>query len=105
MKQANKLYRFYQKYLANKYVLASLIFLIWMLFLDSNNLIQRFRTMRNIQKLEEQKAYYEKRIEEDREKLNELRSDEEKLEKFAREQYLMKKVDEDVFIVLINEDE
>ncbi len=105
MKQAHKTYRFYQKYLANKYVLASLIFLVWMLFLDSNNLIQRFRTMRNIHKLEEQKAYYEERIKEDREKLNELRSDDEKLEKFAREQYLMKRQNEDVFVVLINEDE
>ncbi|MDA3865253.1 MAG: septum formation initiator family protein [Salinivirgaceae bacterium] len=104
MKRANRLYRFYHKYLANKYVLAFLVFLVWVLFLDSNNLIQRYKTIRNIEKLKDQKSYYEKRIKEDTEKLHELRSDKEKLEKFAREQYLMKKPNEDVFVVLIDED-
>ncbi|WP_462280008.1 FtsB family cell division protein [Salinivirga cyanobacteriivorans] len=105
MKKANKLYWFYQKYLANKYVLAFFIFLIWILFLDTNNLIQRFRTISHIHKLEEQKAYYKERIEKDRAKLIELRSNEEQLEKFAREEYLMKKENEDVFVILVDEEE
>lgn len=100
MKPANKLYRFYQKFLANKYVLATTVFLVWMLFLDTNNLIDRYRNLNYINKLEEQKSYYKKRIEEDTEKLNELRSNKSKLEKFAREQYLMKNPDEDIFIIL-----
>lgn len=104
MKKANKLYRFYQKYLANKFVLAALVFILWMLFLDTNNLLQRVKTINHINKLKEQKEYYEERIEVDKEKLIELRSDKNKLEKFAREQYLMKKDDEDIFVILINED-
>jgi cell division protein DivIC len=104
MKKANKLYRFYQKYLANKFVLASLVFIVWMLFLDTNNLIQRVKTISHINKLQEQKDYYEKRIQEDKEKLNELRSDKKKLEKFAREQYLMKKENEEIFVILVDED-
>lgn len=103
MKRANKAYRFYQKYLANKFVLAFFVFLIWVSFLDTNNLIQRFKTVQQIDKLEEQKKYYRQRIDEDIEKLRELRSNKDKLEKFAREQYLMKKPDEDIFVVLIDE--
>lgn len=61
--------------------------------------------MSHIQKLEEQKDYYKERIEKDREKLIELRSDEEQLEKFAREEYLMKKDNEDVFVILVDEDD
>lgn len=103
MKPANKLYRFYQKYLTNKYVLAFIVFAVWVGFLDTNNLIQRFKAVRHIQKLEEQKTYYEKRIHEDTEKLKELRSNKEKLEKFAREQYLMKKPNEDIFVILVDD--
>lgn len=104
MKKANKIYRFYQKNLANKFVLASTVFILWMLFLDTNNLLQRVKTLSHINKLQEQKEYYEKRIKEDKEKLIELRSDKKKLEKFAREQYLMKRDNEDIFVILINED-
>lgn len=104
MKPANKFYRFYQKYLTNKYVLALIVFAVWISFLDSNNLIQRFKAVKQIHKLEEQKDYYEKRIGEDTEKLKELRSNKEKLEKFAREQYLMKKPKEDIFVILVDED-
>ena len=104
MKPENKFYRIYQKYLTKQYVLALIVFAVWISFLDSNNLIQRFKAVKQIHKLEEQKDYYEKRIEEDTEKLKELRSNKEKLEKFAREQYLMKKPKEDIFVILVDED-
>ncbi|MGQ9619701.1 MAG: FtsB family cell division protein [Bacteroidales bacterium] len=84
----------------NKYFLAIAIFLIWILLLDANNLIDRFRQMNQLRKLRQEKEYYQKKIAEEREKLNKLRTDDNYLEKFAREQYLMKKKDEDLFIVL-----
>jgi cell division protein FtsB len=92
-------------FLKNKYILAILIFLLWVILLDANNLIDRLRQMNQLRKLKQEKEYYQKKIAEEREKLNRLRNDDDYLEKFAREQYLMKKKDEDLFIVLTPREE
>ncbi|HOO98821.1 MAG TPA: hypothetical protein PLV06_09995 [Bacteroidales bacterium] len=86
--------------LRNKYVLTSLIFAVWILLLDSSNLVARFREMRELRNLNNEKEYYLNKIEEDSKKLRELRTDDRNLEKFAREQYKMKRPDEDLYIVL-----
>jgi cell division protein FtsB len=87
-------------FLRNKYLLTLIIFVVWILLLDSNNLISRYKEMKNLRKLKSEKEYYVKRIEEDKEKLYELKTDDRNLEKFAREQYRMKKPDEDLYIIL-----
>lgn len=84
----------------NKYALTIIIFVIWVLLLDSNNLIARYKEMKELHKLKIDREYYLKRIEEDKKKLHELKTDNHNLEKFAREQYRMKKPDEDLFIIL-----
>lgn len=56
--------------------------------------------MKELRKLKQDREYYLKKIEEDRRKLNELKTDNDNLEKFAREQYRMKRKDEDLFIVV-----
>ncbi len=84
----------------NKYIITILLFLIWIFLLDSNNLIIRIRKMRELHKLRNEKEYYVNKIEEDSRKLMELKTDNDNLEKFAREQYRMKKPDEDLYIVL-----
>jgi len=86
--------------LRNKYILTVLIFLIWLLLLDSNNLVSRYRDLRELHKLRSDREYYLKRIETDKKKLKELQTDDRNLEKFAREQYRMKKPDEDLYIIL-----
>jgi len=87
-------------WMRNRYVLTVLIFLLWIILLDPNNLISRVREIRTLNRLEREKEYYMSRIEEDRRKLNELRTSDENLEKYAREQYRMKKPDEDLFIIV-----
>ena len=84
----------------NKYILTILIFLIWLLLLDSNNLISRYKEIRELHKLRNEKEYYLKKIETDNRKLQELKTDDESLEKFAREQYRMKRPEEDLYIIL-----
>jgi cell division protein DivIC len=84
----------------NKYILTILIFLIWLLLLDSNNLISRYKEIRELNRLRKDREYYQKKIEADRKKLMELKTDNDNLEKFAREQYHMKKPDEDLYIIL-----
>ena len=93
------------KYIKNKYVLTLIIFFVWILLFDSNNLVDRFSQMRSLKQLEKDREYYMERIEEDSKKLNELETDKANLEKFAREQYLMKKEDEDIFVVIDEEEE
>ena len=84
--------------LNNKYVIASLIFLLWILFFDQNNLLNRISDLRNLREMKAQKEYYAKKIETDIQRTKELETDDDNLEKFAREQYLMKKANEDIFI-------
>lgn len=84
----------------NKYVLTIIVFVVWVLLLDSNNLISRYKDMMELRKLKTDKEYYNQRIMEDKQKLHELKTDNHNLEKFAREQYHMKKPDEDLYILL-----
>lgn len=90
--------------LKNRYFLTLIVFFIWILLFDNNNLIDRYHYMKNLRQLERDKVYYQERIEEDSRKLNELRTSDENLEKFAREQYFMKKDNEDIYII-VDEDE
>lgn len=92
-------------WMKNKYVLTILVFLVWIILLDPNNLVSRVREIKTRNRLEQEKEYYMNRIEEDRRKLKELRTSNENLEKFAREQYRMKKPDEDLFIIVSPEQE
>jgi cell division protein DivIC len=92
-------------WMKNKYVLTLLVFLAWIILLDPNNLISRVREIKTLNRLEREKEYYMGRIEEDRRKLNELRTSNENLEKYAREQYRMKRPDEDLFIIVSPEQE
>ncbi len=84
----------------NKYILTVIIFSVWILLLDSNNLIARYMEIKELHKLRTDREYYKQRIEVDRKKLYELKTDNHNLEKFAREQYRMKKPDEDLYIIL-----
>ena len=93
------------KYVKNKYLLTLVVFTVWILLFDSNNLIDRFSQIKSLNQLEKDKEYYQERIEEDSKKLNELETDKENLEKFAREQYLMKKEDEEIFVVIDEEED
>ncbi len=89
--------------LRNKYLMAVLIFLVWLLIFDNNSLIDRVKYLRTLHGMEEEKQYYLERIEEDSRRLNELKTDRDNLEKFAREQYFMKKENEDVFVIVEEE--
>jgi cell division protein DivIC len=86
-------------YLKNKYLLSLLVFFIWLLFFDQNNLVDRYISHRHIRQLEKDKIYFRERIKEDSMRMNQLKTDNENLEKFAREQYLMKRENEDIFII------
>ncbi len=87
-------------FLKNKYVITTFIFLVWISFFDQNNWFERLRNMKQLKQLEEDKQYYQAKIKEETRRLEELQTDKENLEKFAREQYLMKKENEDIFLII-----
>jgi cell division protein DivIC len=92
-------------WLRNKYVITIIVFLLWLVLFDANNLLDRLRDMKKFRSLEQDREYYLNRIEEDRSKLQELRTNDENLEKFAREQYRMKKPDEEIYVIVTPEQE
>jgi cell division protein FtsB len=87
-------------WLKNRFVLVGLVFLVWMVFFDSNDLISQYKYKRKLRQLEENKNFYLEQIELVKQDKEELFTNLEKLEKFAREKYKMKKDDEDLYIVL-----
>ena len=92
---------FYKKYLAgiNKYWLVTILFLAITFFVGDSNLYNRFKYDEKIRFLEGEINRYKKEIEQNKKKIQELQTDKEGLERFAREEYLMKKEDEDIFII------
>ena len=84
----------------NKYFLSIVVFFIWLLIFDQNNLIDRVSNIHKLNQLEKEKKYYLHKIEQDEKRMNELKTDKKNLEKFAREQYLMKKDNEDIFVIV-----
>lgn len=77
-----------------------LFFLIWILFFDEYNLFRIRRDNKKLQQFKEEKIYLEKKIEEDRLHLQKLQTDPNALERYAREEYLLKKEDEEVYIII-----
>jgi cell division protein DivIC len=86
--------------LKNKYFIASILFLTWIVFFDENSFVSHAENKRRLYELNKQKEYYQERIAEDKQKIEDLNAGKNELEKFAREQFMMSKPDEDVYIVV-----
>ena len=86
-------------FLKNKYVLVLIAALVWLMFFDQNNLIQQYRHSRQLRQFEAEKQYYLHEIAHDSLALEKLKNDPDELERYAREKYLMKRENEDIFII------
>lgn len=87
----------------NFYFITAFVFVVWMLFFDSNDLLTQYRLNKKLNDLENEKAYFEEKIAEVKQDREELLSNKDLLEKFARENYFMKKKNEDLFIIVEKE--
>jgi cell division protein FtsB len=83
----------------NKFFIAAVAFVVWLSSMDRNNFLSQYELQAEVNKLEDEKAFFQQEIDQTRTEQQELLSSPEKLEKFAREKYLMKKDDEDLFII------
>ncbi len=73
---------------------------IWLLFFDKNDLFSQWSRRAEVKKLEDDVQYYRDEIDRNRKEMNELQSNPVLLEKFAREHYLMKKDNEEIYILV-----
>lgn len=83
----------------NKYGVAVIVFVILTFFTGDSTILKRISYSMQINRLESEIEYYTREKEKNLEKLNAIRSSAESLEKYAREQYLMTKPDEELFII------
>lgn len=81
------------------YFICSIMLLLWLVFFDSNDLISQVEMSNKLTDLENEVSYFESKISEVEEERAALLTNKEKLEKFAREEYLMKKPTEEVFVI------
>jgi cell division protein FtsB len=84
----------------NLYVITGAAFLAWMLFFDRNDLITQVRLQMKLDQYRQKKHYYEQQINAVNKEQQELLTNKEALERFAREEYLMKKDEEDLFVIV-----
>lgn len=84
--------------ITNKFLLAGVFFIVWMLFIDQRDYFQQKERRDELHKLEQKKVYYQQEIDKTRKELGDLQNSPAALEKYARERYLMKKDGEDIYI-------
>ena len=84
----------------NKFFLVAVAFVVWMTFFDKNDLLSQYQYHQQVTKLEQERDFYKTETDKVSKDLEELTSNPQQLEKFAREKYLMRKDNEDVFVVV-----
>ena len=94
-----KIFKNIPPWLRNKYSLTLLVFAVWLVFFDHNDLFVQMERTSELKQLEKGRDYYTEQIQEMKKELSELDNDPASLEKAAREKYMMKKDNEDVFII------
>jgi cell division protein FtsB len=94
-----KLIRYIPPFIYNKYFLASSLFVVWMLFFDRNDVFTQLSRKSDLAEIEESKAYFSQKIAEGKKFSSDMRSNADAVEKFVREKYLMKRENEDLFLI------
>jgi cell division protein FtsB len=86
------------KVLKNKFFIVLVVLVSWLLYFDKNDVFTQYELVQKCNKLNAERDYYIAEIEKNKMEINELQNNSKSLETFAREKYLMKKDDEDVFV-------
>ena len=86
--------------IANKYLIAFVAFSVWMLFIDDNNIFFLRKNVNKLKSYRVEKAYFQEKIRNDSIHLQGMKDNAKNFEKFAREEFLMKKKEEDIFLII-----
>ncbi|KAA9039372.1 septum formation initiator family protein [Ginsengibacter hankyongi] len=84
----------------NKYLITGIAFAVWMLFFDRNDISLQLKRVNELKKLQESEKVMDQQITDTKHELTLLKTNPETLEKYAREKYMMKKDNEDLFIII-----
>lgn len=93
------------KIFRNKYIISLAAFVVFMVFIDHNDIFLQLQRREQLNDLLASKAYYEKQIEQTKKNLNDLQNNSAALEKYAREKYYLKRDNEDLFVIPAESDE
>ncbi len=85
--------------LTNRYVIVLVVYGVWVTIFDANSLMEIHGASVRVDLLNQKKKYYEEKITRDSMRLVELKTNRSNLEKFAREQYYMRRDNEDIYVV------
>lgn len=88
------------KVVKNKYLLTLLGLAVWLTFFDRNDIFTQYSLRQDVEKLETERDYYLSEIRSNKKNIDELQTSDKSLEQFARETYLMKKDNEEVFVIV-----
>lgn len=94
-----KTHKKWYQFLWNKYFIVGLAFVVWMTFFDQNSYLLHNELDKDLKRLREDKNYYEKEIDTESQELYNLEKNPGEYEKLAREKYLMKRENEDIFVI------
>jgi len=97
--QTMKLLNYLPAWLKNKYFLSASAFTVWILFFDPRDVFTQMEHRRELKDLKVSKAWYQKEISKESVEAEQLRNNPVTIEKYARENYLMKRDNEDIFLV------
>ena len=99
---ASQTWKFFRKYILNKYFITITSFLVWMIFFDSTSFLVINELNQEVGKYEKQLDYYKTEYEKNDKFFKKLMNDKQEKEKFARENYFMKKPNEEIFILVVD---
>jgi len=85
-------------YVANRYFIVSIGFLVWMLFFEQRDFFQQRERAAELKKVEDAKKYYQKEIESTQKQLNNIQNNKAAIEKYARERYLLRREGEELYL-------
>ena len=90
------------KFFSNIYILITTIFLIWIIFIDSNSLAVNMKLKSQINELENKIKHLQDEINQDQKLISNLKNLD-SLEKYGREKHFMKKKNEEIYIIEIED--
>jgi cell division protein DivIC len=95
-----KIYDKIPRFIKNKYFLVLVVFAVWILFIDRNNILSQLGLRSDLHKLQKEKQFYQEETMKDSIELQRLMNDSMEAEKLGREKYMMKRDSEDIFLIV-----
>ena len=94
-----KFFNYIPSFLKNKFFLAGVGFVVWMIFFDKNDAITQYDRYNELKDLQQSSQYYKNQIAASRKEISDLQNNPHYLEKVAREKYFLKRDNEDIYII------